>query len=700
MRNALLLLSLLALSIPRPAEACGFMSASIDPTEMPSAAHEDVLIVYDDAKQIEHFIRRVRFKKASSKFGFVIPTPSVARVDEANEAIWKRLRLHCPHRFGDPGVPPTQSYGLGSGKRRSASATKVKVLEQKKLGDFTAFVLAASDTAAFDDWLNDNGFSPTDGGRAWLERYVKAKFHFVALRYDGSEDAGAGELLSKTVRISFKTPLPFYPYREPEDVRANETRKLLVWFVGKDKRVPVAEVMHEGERLLRRPWSEANPCGAVAHEALADLVGTELAGALPVGATLQAFADVKEHRHGWSDVLMHSIGPSACDAACIEARLPLVSILSSLVDEAPAAEPDKLVIAEAPKPQHARAPKPSPAPAAPAASAPSAPPSSSCAMAPEAGGRAAVLWLFALLLILRRREALVSLLLLLGCSSCEAQGPTTAPTAASAPSSRTADAEPEAPVPFALSTDPSQARSALLELLAGHRNHQLIKVWSQPAGEGLGAIDLPHPEALPTRMDIQKACTAGVEAVLHYEIHYRDGAAERATVEGAVPAAMRDCVRQRLLESFWPLPAKSADRTHVESGAYGVGKLDASLAPHRKRVHARERLPRRGTKLGKLTAGDGLPPEVIQRVVRANFGRFRACYQHGLATQPDLSGRVAVKFTIDPQGGVVDAHAEGTLPDKKVVSCIERAFAALTFPSPGHGKPINVTFPLEFSPTG
>src|SRR4029079_11875655 len=37
------------------------------------------------------------------------------------------------------------------------------------------------------------------------------------------------------------------------------------------------------------------------------------------------------------------------------------------------------------------------------------------------------------------------------------------------------------------------------------------------------------------------------------------------------------------------------------------------------------------------TAGQwSLPPEVIQRIVRQNFGRFRLCYENGLRNNPNL----------------------------------------------------------------
>ena len=57
---------------------------------------------------------------------------------------------------------------------------------------------------------------------------------------------------------------------------------------------------------------------------------------------------------------------------------------------------------------------------------------------------------------------------------------------------------------------------------------------------------------------------------------------------------------------------------------------------------------------GTTTVNGRLPPEVIQRIVRQNFGRFRLCYENGLRTNPNLSGRVAVKFVIDRFGRRID----------------------------------------------
>jgi len=93
-----------------------------------------------------------------------------------------------------------------------------------------------------------------------------------------------------------------------------------------------------------------------------------------------------------------------------------------------------------------------------------------------------------------------------------------------------------------------------------------------------------------------------------------------------------------------------------------------------------------------------LPPEAIQRVVRANFGRFRLCYEHGLEARPTLRGRVATRFVIGRDGAVGVAVDDGsTLPDEKVVACVVRTFTALSFPRP-EGGTVNVVYPLVFEP--
>jgi hypothetical protein len=92
-----------------------------------------------------------------------------------------------------------------------------------------------------------------------------------------------------------------------------------------------------------------------------------------------------------------------------------------------------------------------------------------------------------------------------------------------------------------------------------------------------------------------------------------------------------------------------------------------------------------------------LPAEVIQRVVRQNFGRFRQCYEIGLRTNPNLEGRVSVRFVIGRDGAVSNVAAGGDVPDAQVKSCVASAFYGLSFPSPDAGI-VTVTYPIMLTP--
>lgn len=103
-------------------------------------------------------------------------------------------------------------------------------------------------------------------------------------------------------------------------------------------------------------------------------------------------------------------------------------------------------------------------------------------------------------------------------------------------------------------------------------------------------------------------------------------------------------------------------------------------------------------RMGATSVSGRLPPEVIQRIVRQNFGRFRLCYENGLRNNPNLQGRVAVRFVIGRDGAVSNVGNGGSdMPDGGVVSCVVRAFYGLSFPQP-EGGIVTVTYPIMFSP--
>lgn len=100
----------------------------------------------------------------------------------------------------------------------------------------------------------------------------------------------------------------------------------------------------------------------------------------------------------------------------------------------------------------------------------------------------------------------------------------------------------------------------------------------------------------------------------------------------------------------------------------------------------------------KRDAEGRLAPEVIQDVVRSNFGRFRSCYEEGLKRDAKLQGTATVKYVINPDGSTQQATDDGsTLADPQVVQCVVAGFARLTYPPPQGGY-VTVVYPVQFAP--
>jgi hypothetical protein len=149
-------------------------------------------------------------------------------------------------------------------------------------------------------------------------------------------------------------------------------------------------------------------------------------------------------------------------------------------------------------------------------------------------------------------------------------------------------------------------------------------------------------------------------------------------------------------------------------GANDVGDLSASLD---KRVGSnppggwghgtcgggpclsRGHTPGAGLRMPREIVTNGrIPQEVIQRIIRQNAGRYRACYESALRTNPSLEGRVEVRFMIDRDGQVSMAQdGSSDLPDEHVKGCIVKSFYSLSFPSP-QGGTVSVVYPMVLTP--
>jgi hypothetical protein len=307
------------------AAACGMFTGPVDPTVgIPAVQTEQVVILHDAKTGREHFVREVRFANVRGKLGFVVPLPSVPEIAKENApfaALGKSFPFQppLPKRNVLRGPPGAKGMrGLGSGGSDEGAAPEpppVELLAAQKVGSFTAFTLAARDPEALATWLKENGLEAPPEHQAWMAHYVRLGFPFVAFRFDGPEDT---TLVAETVRLSFDTPVPFYPYLEPEAPQhapiAQTSRLLRTWVITDEPVVPVAARVSFGSMARGVQVSHAVPWGigteSTDRAAMARALGPALAKLLPANPTLQTYADTRISRNGYGDILFVPRSPT------------------------------------------------------------------------------------------------------------------------------------------------------------------------------------------------------------------------------------------------------------------------------------------------------------------------------------------------------------------------------------------------------
>lgn len=134
-------------------------------------------------------------------------------------------------------------------------------------------------------------------------------------------------------------------------------------------------------------------------------------------------------------------------------------------------------------------------------------------------------------------------------------------------------------------------------------------------------------------------------------------------------------------------------------GTIGVGNMGTVGAAG---VGRTGNLQRRTGAVPKMTAGaiesrGSLDKELIRRVVRRNESQVRFCYEQALHANPDLRGRVEIRFLIAPTGAVQSSVVAKSEVGNQVGNCIAQAVRRWTFPAPDGGGIVSVTYPWTFS---
>jgi hypothetical protein len=231
-------------------------------------ADQRVLIAWDPQTKIEHFVRQAAFDPALSAqpttdqtsiqrdesidrsesegvepddFGFLVPSPSEPQIEEADPRVFDALetaiepRIQIQDRWSVNPFPLAlspfllaSSRSMLTASRDSAPASGVAVLQSKKVAGYEVAVLRASDAGELVGWLKENNYEVRKDLQEWVEPYVRDGWLITAFKYDiGSKRAKVG-----SVRISFATDKPVFPYRVPKDQFSEQGRgNLLKIFV-------------------------------------------------------------------------------------------------------------------------------------------------------------------------------------------------------------------------------------------------------------------------------------------------------------------------------------------------------------------------------------------------------------------------------------------------------------------------------------
>jgi outer membrane biosynthesis protein TonB len=98
-------------------------------------------------------------------------------------------------------------------------------------------------------------------------------------------------------------------------------------------------------------------------------------------------------------------------------------------------------------------------------------------------------------------------------------------------------------------------------------------------------------------------------------------------------------------------------------------------------------------------AGRGsLDRKVVKEIIREHHKEVRACYEMGLARQPDVAGRVQSAFTVSTAGDVVAVDIrDSTLGSPAIEECVRRRVFSWKFPKPVGGN-ADVSYVFNFFP--
>ncbi|MBN2494765.1 MAG: AgmX/PglI C-terminal domain-containing protein [Deltaproteobacteria bacterium] len=97
---------------------------------------------------------------------------------------------------------------------------------------------------------------------------------------------------------------------------------------------------------------------------------------------------------------------------------------------------------------------------------------------------------------------------------------------------------------------------------------------------------------------------------------------------------------------------------------------------------------------------DSRSPADIKKVIRRRLGGIKHCYEKRLKRNPELQGKVVIRFVVHPGGKIIEVEVlENTTGDAELAACIRSCVKAIRFP-PAEGGETAVVYPFILAPGG
>lgn len=279
------------------------------PGQFVRIAEESAIIIWDEKTRTQHFIRRATFDTDAFDFGFLVPTPTEPALAEVVNSTFDDLeyliRPKVIEKAGVTGVDFTPLLlgflGIRSPAPLSAPMTAVRVLSAQRVAGYEAAVLEADNAAELNRWLDERGYASSPSLTEWLAPYVAGRWKITAFKI--AKDAGYREVGTSSVRMSFTTDRPFFPYREPANQReAKESRAgdrlLRVFFLSSSRMDGALGGGASGAWPGQTVW--ADRISEADRERFGSLVPHE--SQLPLNTWLSVFEDKSSPRPGTDEV--------------------------------------------------------------------------------------------------------------------------------------------------------------------------------------------------------------------------------------------------------------------------------------------------------------------------------------------------------------------------------------------------------------